>query len=51
MSAKAFLDINISLIIASALEVGCDRLYSEDLQDGQKIDSTILLINPFRGRS
>ncbi len=38
-----------SLIIASALEVGCDRLYSEDLQDSQKIDNTLLLINPFRG--
>ncbi len=37
-----------SLIIASALEVGCDRLYSEDLQDGQKIDNTLILINPFR---
>lgn len=36
-----------SLIIASALEVGCDRLYSEDLQDGQKIDSKLTLINPF----
>lgn len=37
-----------SLIIASALEVGCDRLYSEDLQDGQTIDNTLTLINPFR---
>ena len=37
-----------SLIIASALEVGCDRLYSEDLQDGQKIDNILTLINPLR---
>jgi predicted nucleic acid-binding protein len=37
-----------SLIIASALEVGCDRLYSEDLQNGQKIDNILTLINPFR---
>jgi predicted nucleic acid-binding protein len=36
-----------SLIIASALEAGCDRLYSEDLQDGQKIDNVLTLINPF----
>ncbi|MBW4656291.1 MAG: hypothetical protein KME20_25105 [Kaiparowitsia implicata GSE-PSE-MK54-09C] len=48
MSAKAFLDTNISLIIASSLEVGCDRLYSEDLQDGQKIGSPLILINPFK---
>lgn len=37
-----------SLIIASALEVGCDRLYSEDLQDGQIIDNTLILTNPFK---
>jgi predicted nucleic acid-binding protein len=37
-----------SLIIASALEVGCDRLYSEDPQDGQKIDNILTLINPLR---
>lgn len=37
-----------SLIIASALEAECDRLYSEDLQDGQKIDNVLTLINPFR---
>ncbi|HZG38608.1 MAG TPA: PIN domain-containing protein [Nodosilinea sp.] len=37
-----------SLIIASALEVRCDRLYSEDLQGGQKIDNVLTLINPFR---
>jgi predicted nucleic acid-binding protein len=36
-----------SLIIASALEVGCDRLYSEDLQDGQRIENQLTLANPF----
>ncbi len=36
-----------SLIIASSLEVGCDILYSEDLQDGQNIDSQLTVINPF----
>lgn len=36
-----------SLIIASALEAGCNRLYSEDMQDGQRIDNTLALINPF----
>lgn len=37
-----------SLMIASALEVGCDHLYSEDLQDGQNIDNTLTISNPFR---
>ena len=36
-----------ALIIASALEAGCTRLYSEDLQDGQRID-TLFIENPFQ---
>ncbi|HSO07522.1 MAG TPA: PIN domain-containing protein [Pelomicrobium sp.] len=35
-----------ALIIAAALEAGCDRLYSEDLQHGQRIDS-LTIENPF----
>jgi len=35
-----------SLIIAAALEAGCDRLYSEDLQHGQHIDG-LTILNPF----
>ena len=34
-----------SLIIAAALDAGCSRLYSEDLQDGQRIEG--LHRNPF----
>ncbi len=36
-----------SLIVASALEVDCKILYSEDLQDGQQIDNQLTIINPF----
>ena len=36
-----------SLIIAAALQAGCRTLYSEDLQDGQAIES-LSIINPFR---
>lgn len=35
-----------SMIIAAALLAGCDTLYSEDLQDGQRIDG-LLIRNPF----
>lgn len=35
-----------SLIIAAALEAGCTCLYSEDMQDGQQIQSLIIQ-NPF----
>lgn len=36
-----------SLIVAAALEGGCKRLLSEDLQHGQKIES-LRIENPFR---
>jgi predicted nucleic acid-binding protein len=35
-----------SLIIAAALEAGCDRLFSEDLQHGQRIEG-LTIVNPF----
>ena len=37
-----------SLIVAAALDAGCVRLYSEDLQDGQKIGG-LTIENPFEG--
>jgi predicted nucleic acid-binding protein len=36
-----------SLIVAAALQAGCKRLLSEDLQDGQRIGS-LRVENPFR---
>ena len=36
-----------SLIVAAALEAGCTRLYSEDLQHGQRIQN-LTIENPFR---
>jgi predicted nucleic acid-binding protein len=36
-----------SLIIAAAIQAGCDILYSEDLQDGQEVRS-IKIVNPFQ---
>jgi predicted nucleic acid-binding protein len=35
-----------SLVIASALEAGCTRLLTEDLQDGHRIE-TLVIENPF----
>jgi predicted nucleic acid-binding protein len=37
-----------ALILASALEAGCDTLYSEDLQDGQVIEGRLTIRNPFQ---
>ena len=36
-----------SLIIAAALSANCKILYSEDLQHGQRIESTLTIQNPF----
>lgn len=36
-----------SLIVAAALETGCTRLYTEDLQDEQRI-GPLTVVNPFR---
>jgi predicted nucleic acid-binding protein len=35
-----------SLVIAAALEVSCDVLYTEDMRDGQQIESLVIR-NPF----
>ena len=36
-----------SLILASALQIGCQTVYSEDMQDGQVIDGTLTIRSPF----
>ncbi len=35
-----------ALIVATALETGCDTLYSEDLQDGRRFPG-LTIVNPF----
>ena len=35
-----------SLIVASALQAGCETLLTEDLQDGRRIDG-LVIVNPF----
>lgn len=36
-----------SLIIATALENGCNTLYTEDMQHNQIIENQLKIINPF----
>ena len=38
-----------STIIAAARAIGCDRLFTEDLNHGQKVEG-ITILNPFRAR-
>jgi len=35
-----------SLIVAAALEAGCDTLYSEDMQHGQVVAEKLTILNP-----
>jgi predicted nucleic acid-binding protein len=46
IAAKHGYHIYDALILASALDAGCDTLYSEDMQNGQKI-GPITIRNPF----
>ena len=39
-----------ALVIASALESGCDTIYTEDLQDGQVVEGRLTIRNPFKTR-
>jgi len=36
-----------AIIVASALETGCQILYTEDMQHNMKIDRQLSIINPF----
>ena len=47
IAARYGYSIYDSLVVASALETGCSILYSEDLQDGQKIEGKLTVRNPF----
>jgi predicted nucleic acid-binding protein len=43
------LSIYDSMIAASALDAGCDTLWSEDMQHGMTLDEGLRIANPFRG--
>ena len=36
-----------AMIVATALLAGCDTLYSEDMQSGQRIEKQLRICNPF----
>jgi len=37
-----------ALILSTALEATCPVLYTEDLQDGQRIEEKLTILNPFK---
>ena len=36
-----------AMIVAAAVQVGCDILWSEDMQDGMVLDEGLRIVNPF----
>lgn len=46
---KAKISFWDALIVQAAVEAGCDRLYTEDLNDGQRFGS-LVIVNPFKSR-
>ena len=42
------LSVYDAMIAASALQAGCDTLWSEDMEDGLVIDGRLRIANPFR---
>jgi len=47
IAQKLGCNIYDALVVAAALEAGCDVLYSEDFQDGQRIEGKLTVRNPF----
>jgi predicted nucleic acid-binding protein len=47
LSERYGFSIYDSLILASAILAGCSTLFTEDLQNGQRIDDRITVRNPF----
>jgi predicted nucleic acid-binding protein len=37
-----------ALIISAAIDANCNTLFSEDMQDGLKIENQLTIINPFK---
>ncbi len=48
LAGRYRLSIYDAMIAASALDAGCDRLWSEDMQHGMILDGGLQIINPFR---
>lgn len=49
VAARYGLSVYDSMIVAAALVSGCDRLLSEDMQDGLVVEGVLRVVNPFAG--
>lgn len=47
LQQRAQLSFWDAMVVQAAIQAGCDRLYSEDLNAGQRFDS-VIVVNPFK---
>lgn len=47
LAARYGFSIYDSMIVAAALESGCETLYSEDMHHGMLVDGRLTIVNPF----
>lgn len=47
LAERYSLSVYNAMIVSSALLAGCERLYSEDMQDGLVVDDQLHICNPF----
>lgn len=49
LAERYTLSVYDAMIVASALDAGCDTLWSEDMQSGMVFDDRLRVVNPFLG--
>lgn len=47
LAERYSLSVYDAMIAASALDAGCDTLWSEDMRDGMVLDGRVRIVNPF----
>lgn len=48
LAARYGFSIYDAMIVGAALVAGCDRLLSEDMQDGLVVEGALTVVNPFK---
>lgn len=49
VAARYGLSVYDAMIVGAALAAGCDRVLSEDMQDGLVVEGVLRVVNPFTG--
>ncbi len=47
LAQRCKLSVYDAMIVAAAVQAGCERLFSEDMQHGLRVDGRLAICNPF----